>query len=207
MNATHRKLEWLIWSGLIVTMLVILAAVIVAPSHRNALPVYGSLPAFTLKDQNGAAVSLDSLRGQAWIADVIFTRCPGQCLLMTSHMKQMQDALPAGSAIKLVSFTTDPAYDTPPILKKYADRFGADDSRWLFLTGDKAELHRATVDGMKLAVLAKPAADQTSANDLFIHSEKFVLIDKEGQLRGYFDGEQPESVSQAVAAARQLARQ
>lgn len=188
-------------------MLVIAAALIVVPASGKALPVYGTLPDFTLTDQNGSPVSLESLRGKTWIADVIFTRCPGQCLILSGHMSQIQSALPADSPIKLVSFTTDPAFDTPAVLKKYAQRFGADDSRWLFLTGDKAALRRATVEGMKLAVVDKPADQQSGPNDLFIHSEKFVLIDRAGQLRGWYDGEEPATVGEVVAAARRLARQ
>ncbi len=88
--------------------------------------------------------------GQVCIADVIFTRCAGQCLIMSAHMKELQAALPAGSPVKLVSFTTDPAFDTPAVLKKYAGRYDAQDGQWIFLTGDKAALRHATVDGLKL---------------------------------------------------------
>lgn len=207
MNTPDRKIEWVIWGGLIATMLVILAAVIIMPMRGTPPPIYGSLPDFALQDQNNHTVRLADLRGDTWIADVIFTRCPGQCLILSGHMKEIQAALPADAPVKLVSFTTDPSFDTPAVLKKYARNFGADDHRWIFLTGDKSVLRRATVEGMKLAVLDKPPGQQTSPTDLFIHSDKFVLIDRTGHLRGWFDGENPDSVGQVVSAAKILARE
>jgi len=197
----------MVWGGLIATMLVILVAIIVLPSRGTPPPIYGALPDFALEDQNNHTVNLADLRGQTWIADVIFTRCPGQCLILSGHMKEIQAALPADAPVKLVSFTTDPAFDTPAVLKKYGQHFGADEDRWIFLTGDKSALRRATVEGMKLAVIDKPPGQQTSANDLFIHSDKFVLIDQNGRLRGWFDGENPESIAQVVSAAKTLARE
>jgi protein SCO1/2 len=92
-------------------------------------------------------------------------------------------------------------------LKKYAGRFGARDNRWSFLTGDKSALHSVEVDGLKLSVLDKPAAEQESANDLFIHSEKFVLLDKLGRIRGYYDGQTASAVAEVIAAAQTLARE
>ncbi len=184
-----------------------MAAFIFAQFRAKPLPVYAALSDFTLTNQNGQAVTLADLRGQIWIADAIFTRCPGQCLLMTAHMKEIQEALPAGQPIQLVSFTTDPAFDQPPVLKKYAEHFGARDNRWSFLTGDKTALHNVEVNGLKLSVVDKPAAQQESANDLFIHSEKFVLLDKQGRVRGWYDGENSNVVAEVTVAAQTLARE
>jgi len=184
-----------------------MAAYVAAQFKGQPLPVYATLPAFTLTNQNGQTVTLADLRGQIWIADTIFTRCPGQCLLMSAHMKEIQDALPAGQPIQLVSFTTDPAFDQPPVLKKYAERFGARDNCWSFLTGDKRALHSVEVDGLKLPVLDKPATEQESATDLFIHSEKFVLLDKLGRIRGYYDGQNSNVVAEVAAAAQTLTRE
>ena len=162
---------------------------------------------FTLTNQDNQSITLASLRGNICIADVIFTRCAGQCLTMSSSMKQIQSELPDSLPVKLISLTTDPAFDSPAVLKKYGARYGAQGGRWIFLTGDKPELHRATFDGLKLAAVEKSPADQTDANDLFIHSTKLVLIDKEGHIRGYYDGSAQESIAEAVAAAKELARQ
>ena len=199
-------MEWVLWSGLLLTLLSLLAIFVVLPLRSKPLPVFGSLPDFALTDQNNQNITLASLRGDVWIADVIFTRCAGQCPVMSSHLQAMQDSLPAGLPIKLVSFTTDSAFDTPAVLKKYAARFGARDGQWIFLTGSKAALRHATVDGLKLGVVDKPPGDRDNAADLFIHSQKLVVIDQNGQIRGYFDGQTDEGTSEALAAARRLAR-
>jgi protein SCO1/2 len=199
-------MEWVVWGCLLVALLVLLTVFVVLPSRSKPLPVFGSLPDFALTDQNNQNLTLASLRGNVWIADVIFTRCAGQCPVMSAHMQTMQDSLPAGQRIKLVSFTTDSAFDTPAVLKKYAARFCARDGQWIFLTGSKAALRHATVDGLKLGVVDKPPGDRDNADDLFIHSQKLVVIDQNGQVRGYFDGETAEGASEALAAARRLAR-
>jgi protein SCO1/2 len=204
---SERKIEWLVWGGLAATIFAILAAFVLFPARGKPPPIYGTLPDFTLIDQNNQTTTLATLRGHICIADVIFTRCAGQCLIMSAGMKEIQDALPAPLPVKLVSFTTDPAYDTPAVLKKYGARYDAQDDRWLFLTGDKTVLHHMTFNGLKLSAVEKSPTDQENANDLFIHSTKLVLIDKEGRIRGYFDGETQESVAQAIAAAKNLARQ
>jgi cytochrome oxidase Cu insertion factor (SCO1/SenC/PrrC family) len=202
-----RKVEWAVWAGLAVIAFAIFLAFIVTQLRAKPLPVYGTLPDFTLTNQNGQTVTLATFHGQVWIADAIFTRCPGQCLQMSAHMTEIQHALPPGQFVQLVSFTTDPAFDQPHVLKKYGDRFGAMDDRWSFLTGDKSALHRVEVDGLKLSVLDKPAAEQEGANDLFIHSEKFVLLDKLGRIRGYYDGQNARVVSEIAGAAQTLAHE
>lgn len=177
------------------------------PARPKPLPIYGTLPDFALTDQDNHSASLATLRGSVCIADVIFTRCASQCLMMSASMKEIQDAFPAPFPVKLISITTDPAFDTPAVLKKYGARYDAQEGRWFFLTGDKAALHHATFDGLKLAAVEKTPAAQEDANDLFIHSTKLVLIDKEGRIRGYYDGTARKSVAEAISAARELARQ
>ncbi len=203
---TESKIECFAWGGLILTVLVLLAAFLVVPLTSRPLPVLGSVPDFALTDQNNHAVTVASLRGNVWIADVIFTRCAGQCPAMSAHMRQIQDALPAGLPIKLATFTTDPDFDTPAVLKEYAARFAARDGQWIFLTGSKAALRHATVEGLKLGVVDKPPGERDYANDLFMHSQKFVLIDQDGRIRQYFDGETADSPLRALAAAKNLAR-
>jgi cytochrome oxidase Cu insertion factor (SCO1/SenC/PrrC family) len=199
-------MEWVVWGGLFIIILALLAAFALHPFASRPLPLLGAMSDFALTDQDNQNVTLASLRGEVWIADVIFTRCAGQCPVMSSHMLQIQDALPAGSPIKLVSFTTDADFDTPAVLKKYAARFNARDGQWLFLTGSKEALRSATVKGLKLSVVDKPPGQRDNADDIFIHSDKMVLIDQSGRIRGYFDGETAEGASQALAAAKTLAR-
>ncbi len=204
---SERKLEWVVWGGLGATILIILVAFVIVPLRAKPLPVLGLMSDFSLTNQDGKTVTLSNLRGNVWVADVIFTRCPGQCPIMSSHMADLQKALPADSQIKLVSFTTDPDFDTPPVLKKYSERYSAREGQWQFLTGTKPALRKAAGEGLKLSALDKPVEGRESATDLFIHSEKFGVLDQTGQIRGYYDGETAEGMSQALAAAKSLARQ
>jgi protein SCO1 len=121
-----------------------------------------------------------------WLADIIFTRCPGPCARMTQRLRDLQAALPADPRVKLVSLTTDPAFDTPEVLAKYGQRFGADPARWWFLTGDKREIVKLAVEGLKLTTLDKEEAKRESPNDLFIHSTNLILVDQQGRLRASF---------------------
>ncbi len=169
------------------------------------LPMYGAMPDFQLTDQDGHTVRLADLRGKVWIADVIFTRCAGQCPIMTSHLKSIEEQTPAALPIRFVTITTDPGYDTPSVMKKYAGRYDADESRWLFLTGGKPALKDVIVDGLKLTAIDKAANLAENPNDLFVHSAKFVLVDGAGQIRGYFDGETEAAITQTAEAAKRLA--
>jgi len=189
MNAPGTKLTWMILIGfllLILTLVLEFLLVGIKPGvARNLrLPVYGQVADFTLTNQTGRAVSLADLRGRVWVADIIFTRCPGPCLRMSRQMKELQDALPPSSRARLVSLTTDPDFDTPPVLKIYGDRFGADANRWMFLTGTKKEIGELAAGSLKLSAVEKKPEERASADDLWVHSTIFVAVDKRGQLRG-----------------------
>jgi cytochrome oxidase Cu insertion factor (SCO1/SenC/PrrC family) len=176
------------------------------------LLVYGSVGDFTLTNQDGQTVSLANLHGQVWVADVIFTRCAGPCLKMSRQMKDLQEALPAGSQARLITLTTDPEFDTPAVLKAYSRRFGADNNRWLFLTGTKQQLMNLATDSLKLTAIEKQPADRETPADLFIHSTIFVIVDKQSRLRGVFEtsgeGIDPADVKdQILAAIRRLERE
>lgn len=204
MTNSGSKIQFAVWGGLGIVIAAIVAAYVVSQVSSKPLPVYDDIPQFTLTNQNGAAVTLDTLRGQIWLADVIFTRCPSQCLRMSAHMKDLQAKLPQD--VKLVSLTTDPTYDTPAKLKKYAGSFSKSDN-WIFLTGDKRVINNIAVDGLKLAVQDTPPNERENPNDLFIHSTKFVIVDKLGRVRGYFDGDDPQSTPQILSAVKSLQRE
>jgi len=129
-----RRTSRVLWIGLGLSLGVLVLAWLLAMLNSRAnragpLPVYGQVADFVLTNQAGAAVSLLDLRGHVWVADIIFTRCAGPCLKMSRQMKAFQDALPASSQAKIVSLTTDPDFDTPPVLAQYAHRFAADTNR------------------------------------------------------------------------------
>ena len=177
--------------------------------HARPLRVYGTIGDFNLTNQSGQPVSLANLRGHVWVADIIFTRCAGPCLKMSRQMKELQDALPSNSTIKLVSLTTDPRYDVPSVLNDYAQRFGADSNRWMLLTGSPEQIGNLATGSLKLTGIEKKPEERDSSADLFVHSTIFVIVDKHAQLRGIFEttGEDidPRKVKdQILAAVRRL---
>jgi protein SCO1/2 len=157
--------------------------------QRAALPVIGPVAGFTLTNQDDRATTLADLSNQVWVADIIFTRCAGSCPVMSGQMKRLQDALPPASEAKLVTLTTDPDFDTPPVLKKYGERFGADPNRWIFLTGTKLEIARLAANSLKLSAVPVKPGEQKNPADLFVHSTIFVVVDKQARLRGTFETE------------------
>jgi protein SCO1/2 len=215
MNQQGRRIGWLAWGGvLLITATLVLAFLLAQFKVRmvKPLPVLSAVADFTLTNQLGRTVTLADLRGHVWVADFIFTRCPGPCLKMTRQMKDLEQALPAGGRTKLVTLTTDPEFDTPPVLKTYGERFGADPNRWLFLTGAKNEIARLGTDSLKLTAMEKKPEERESPSDLFIHATLFVVVDKQGRMRGVYEttGEQvdPKKVkSQVLQAIKQLERE
>jgi cytochrome oxidase Cu insertion factor (SCO1/SenC/PrrC family) len=196
-NPKSRTFPWTIGIGLLLLLMCMgLALVYAALVQRRAqaarLPVFSVLSDFKLTNQNGATVTLATLKGHVWVADIIFTRCAGPCLTMSRQMQELQSALPASSPVRLVSLTTDPDFDTPPVLTRYAERFGADTNRWMFLTGTKPGLAALAQNGLKLSAVEKTSEERESPEDLFIHSTIFVTVDKQGRLRGVFQTEGPE---------------
>jgi cytochrome oxidase Cu insertion factor (SCO1/SenC/PrrC family) len=151
------------------------------------LRVIGPVADFALTNQDGKLTTLADLTNHVWVADIIFTRCAGPCPRMTAQMRSLQNSLPKESSAKLVTLTTDPDFDTPAVLKKYGERFGANFSRWTFLTGTKAEIAALAGDSLKLSAVPVKPEDRRNDADLFIHTTIFVIVDKHAQLRGSFE--------------------
>jgi len=168
------------------------------------LPVYGAVTNFSLSDQDGHMVSQADWRGQICVVDLIFTRCAGPCPIVSANMSRLQAALPATPAVRLVSLTGDPAYDTPAELKKYGERFGARPGVWTFLTGSKEMMRHLVMDQLKLSLVDKPPAERETPVDLLIHSTRLVLLDQQGRIRAYFDGETPGCIPAILAAIQIL---
>ena len=217
MNPAVRRFPWTVGIGLLLLILSLSLAFLLAKAratleHRESLPVLAQIADFSLTNQNGATVSLADLRGRVWIADIIFTTCPGPCLRVTRQMKELQDGLSTDNKTKLVSLTTNPDYDTPAVLKTYGMRNGSDTNRWMFLTGTKKELYNLAVDSLKLSAVEKKPEERTSPEDLWVHSTIFVLVDKHAQLRGIYqtggeDVSWPAEKRKLLAAVKQLERE
>jgi cytochrome oxidase Cu insertion factor (SCO1/SenC/PrrC family) len=156
------------------------------------------LPDFSLTDQTGATVTLAELKGRVWVADFIFTNCGGTCPMMTEKMRKLQDAMPA--EIRMVSFTVDPDRDTSKVLAAYAAERGATRDRWLFLTGDKQSLYDLCIKGFKLPL------DESAGTpaEPIAHSTRFVLVDRQGEVRGYYSATEEEDLKRLSADAKRL---
>jgi cytochrome oxidase Cu insertion factor (SCO1/SenC/PrrC family) len=161
----------------------------------SLLAVFGEAPDFSLTERSGRAFSKNDLVGKPWIADFIFTSCAGQCPLMSLQMKKLQSHFPAESDFRFVSFTVDPDRDTPEVLAQYADRYGAEKERWFFLTGPRPQMNRI-LNGFFLSPVDEPA----------MHSIRFILIDGEGQIRGYYDSSEAGAMKQLIHDAQILTR-
>ena len=191
MAETPLRPSRVIWVGYLLLSLTMAAAFVTWWWQvSRALPplrVIGPVADFTLTNQAGQVSTLADFTNRVWVADIIFTRCAGPCPRLTQQMRQVQDLLPKESGAKLVTLTTDPEFDSPSVLKKYGERFGADFSRWTFLTGAKGEIAALAANSLKLSAQPVKPEEQKDAADLFIHTTIFVIVDKHAQLRGFFE--------------------
>ena len=212
MNQTSRKIEWLVWGALTLTILIILGAfiyskIVGAEAGRALAPLTAGLPAFTMTNQFGEVVTADSLKGKVLFVDIIFTQCGGPCPKMTQRMAELQSQLPLQLPVKLVTLTTDPEHDSPAVLKRYGEKFGADFNRWSFLTGTKTNLALLARDGLRLVAEEIKPEERVSPDDLFLHSTIFVLLDKHGRLRGSFDSAEEGFLAKAAKAVKAIAKE
>lgn len=177
-----------------------------AESAAGPLPVLFTLPDFSLTERSGGTVTRATLAGKVWIADFIFTTCPGPCPLMTRRMAGLQAALADQPDLRLVTITVDPRRDTPERLKEYADQHGADPRRWLFLTGDREAIYRLSTDGFRMAAIVEQDEVQTTDHPI-LHSTRFVLVDRQGRIRAYYNGTSEEDMERLQADARRIAEE
>ena len=162
-------------------------------SSKGERPV----PSFALTDQAGWSFDSESLRGSVWIADFIFTSCAGSCPRMSEQMALLQKRLPA--AVQMVSITVDPKRDSPAALAEYARRYGAQEGRWHFLTGSADEIAQIVQKGFRLSY-----AEGGSPEEPVTHSSRFVLVDRGGFIRGYYDSTDPPKLEQLIRDAGSL---
>lgn len=151
-------------------------------------PILGQVSAPTFTDENGTSFSISQLDGRIWIADFIFTRCGTQCPIMSINMQKLQGWLNENEQgnVKLVSITVDPESDTPEVLERYARAFKADKGRWHFLTGDRQTIYDYIIKEFKLGAAEN---EGQAVSDMFVHSDKFVLVDRDRNIRGYYSGQ------------------
>ena len=189
-----------------VTAIFLVAAIVLAwfqfrspDRERSSLVKLGGVPPFHLITDENKEFSDRDLRGHVTIVDFIFTNCAGPCPLMSGQVEQMQTATLENPDIRFLSFSVDPETDTPDVLRSYGDRFGARSGKWTFLTGDKMKIYDLIRNGFHLAIEAD--------SDAIAHSTKFVLLDKEASIRGYYDSGDDSVSAELIHDARGLTRE
>ena len=200
--AERSPTERLIW-GVLVAGLLAVAILAAASYFRPATSQpdrFWEAPAFTLTTQSETAFSHAQLSGKVWMADLMFTRCRGICLVLTQRMKKLQDELTDLPGWEMVSITVDPEHDTPRVLADYAKDHDCDPERWVFLTGEKEAIRKLSIEGFRLAV--EDAGD--NEKEPILHSQRIILVDSENQIRGFYDALDEEAMKQLSIHVRLL---
>jgi protein SCO1/2 len=172
---------------------------------RAPLPVLGHIPSFRFVDERNAPFTSESMLGHVSIVDFIFTRCMSSCPRLTATMAELQGRLGRrATSVHLVSFSVDPDNDTPAVLADYAAKANADLSRWAFVTGPADEVAKAVVLGFKVsaAKVARGAGDYD-----VVHGNWLVLVDRKGNLRGYYQVEEGRDLATVMEAAERVERE
>ena len=194
-----------------------------ASTDLESLGRYGEVPFFALTERSGRRVTRNDLRGSVWVLDFVYTECTETCPTQSLELARLQREFASDADVRLVSITVDPAHDTPAMLRRYAERYGATD-RWWFLTGDKHAIYCLAREGFRLAVVdprsaESPACGATSwlapaaawashgSQGLVMHSARLVLVDRRAQIRAYHLATDADSLSRLRANVRRLLRE
>jgi len=196
------------WKITLILIPVLTAAVLfwlrqmqVSALSNRSLPAYGHVPDFELVNQDAQPFGSKQLTGKIWIADFIFTTCPGPCPIISTRMSELQKPLDR-TDVRFVSFSVDPETDTPPVLRAYADKLRKEPFRWDFLTGSKDAIATISRNGFKLGLSEGEAPGSGP-----VHSTRFVLVDRRGTIRGYYDALAVDGVTKVLADANHLLRE
>ncbi len=198
-RAENPGFRW--YLGALLSGLVLVAIWLVvsnAGRENAALPELGAVPSFSLTTEAGSNADDAMFNGKISVVDFIFTSCAGICPMMSGRMAWLQEELRDHPDIQFVSFSVDPLTDTPDVLTEYGKRYGAIPGRWTFLTGDRDQIYTLTKNGFRLGLEAE-------GENAIIHSPKFVLVDRKGSIRGYYDSDSTDTMDQLKEHAVLLA--
>ena len=163
-------------------------------AEPESLPVLGRVTDFELTAATGQPFLAGQMAGKVWVVDFIFTSCAGICPVMTGAMADLHRSFDGEDRVEFVSISVDPETDTPEVLSRYGERYGADPERWHFLTGDIEDIHAISVQIFKVGALDEPIN----------HSSRFILIDRSGSIRGYYVGTDSEDVARLAGDITEL---
>ncbi len=214
MNATsipvQRGTSWnaIVWKATLILIPFVTVGVLLWLRHvevralaQRTVSSYGMVPHFQLVNQEGQPFDSAQLAGKIWIADFIYTTCPGPCPMISTRMSELQKPLEK-TDVHLVSFSVDPEKDTPEVLRGYAEKLRAEPKRWDFLTGAKSAIYDLSHKGFKLAV-----SDGSDEAGIPVHSTRLVLVDRHGEIRGYYEATEADAVTKLLADTSHLLRE
>ena len=153
-------------------------------AEQDGLPIMGRVTDFQLQDQSGATMKLADMDDKVWVVDFIFTSCAGVCLKMSRSMSGLQRDFAGIEEVHFVSITVDPERDSPEVLATYAKKYEANHDQWHFLTGSIEDIKKLSIEGFLMGF----------GDEMINHSSRFILVDREGNLRGFYTGTEPEEV-------------
>ena len=176
---------------------------------KSSLPVLGNpghhVADFSFINQDGKVITQNDVKGKIYVVSYFFTTCRGICPKMNEHLTAIAKAFHGNKSVLILSHTVDPVKDTVAALKAYSLRFDADPEQWMFLTGDKKQLY----DMARYSYLIN-AKDDTAGVTIdkdFIHDNHYMLVDREGRIRGEADGLKTEEVNKMIADINELLRE
>lgn len=152
----------------------------------SKLPVYDRVPAFSMVDSQGQPFDSSQMKGLVWVVDFIYTNCPAECPRMSSQMHKVEGRFQGETDVRFLSISVDPRRDTPPVLHAFAQRWGAPNRQWKFITGSPESVH----------LLAFNTFHVGDVIDVVEHSTKFAVVDKNQMIRGYYSSFDAESLAQ-----------
>ena len=211
----HFECRYLISQRMLLVALVVSVIVLQACKTKELpLPVFGErkvingdtifhrIAPFTFVDQDSARVTNETFQGKIYVADFFFTSCRTICPIMKSQMLRVYEATREMPDVLILSHTIDPEYDTVALLRDFATRLGVQSQRWHFVTGVKDSIYKIA----QTSYFATALEDKTEP-DGFIHSGAFLLIDRQGRIRGKYDGTKEDEVNRLIIDIKKLRRE
>lgn len=208
-DSSYAVLRVALWSAAVLALICVLflywltqarrSQAVTAPPAVEDGASLGTAPTFEMTDQTGKRLDSDALKGKVWAAEFFFTRCTGVCPVMNRNMAKVFEALKQWEDFAIVSISVDPEHDTPQVLAQYGEQYGADATKWYFLNGPKEEVVRLSREGFLLGT--------SEVAEEFVHSNRFVLVGRDGEIRGYYVGTDEAEVHQLIADALRLLRE
>lgn len=187
MNRKKRN-RWILYTGISVVFLAVFYIALFwgTDDWKVKLPVLSDVKPFRFVDQAGDTITQKNLTGKVCVVSFFFTTCPGICPRMEDNLKtQIYDSLKSNPDFLLLSHTVNPETDSVPRLRHYADSIGADPHHWLFLTGGKSEIYESARNSY---LLDDQNNSKKKLQEQFIHTQLVALVDRDGRVRGIYDG-------------------